>query len=139
MLMDADALAEQAALLGRDSFELALEYQELGLSGIILYEETPETLAAKGRIIALLGHEFTALTAIAGVSGAPVLPRLATVLSEIEPGALDYLLAKAEPAPQEFQLLDRTWYWFPGDSFETRPAGPDRLEIERYAAAGFDI
>ncbi len=139
MLMDADALAEQAALLGRDPFELALEYQELGLNGIILYEETPETLAAKGRIVALLGHEFTALVAVTGLEDAPVLPRQATVLSEVEPGALDYLLAKAAPGPETFELGGRTWYWFPGDSFETRPAGPDRAEVERYAAAGFDI
>src|SRR5690554_3188576 len=139
MLMDADALAEQAALLGRDSFELALEYQELGLNGIILYEETPETLAAKGRIVALLGHELTALAALTGLEEAPVLPRQATVLSEVEPGALDYLLAKAAPGPESFELGGRTWYWFPGDSFETRPAGPDRAEIDRYAAAGFDI
>ncbi len=139
LLMDGEALQEQAALLGRDAFELALEYQELGLNGVILYEDTPETLAAKGRIIAMLGHEFTALTTLAQVDGAPTLPRQSTVLSEIEPGALEPLLSKASPAAESFELLGRTWYWFPGDSFETRPAGPDRAEIERYAGAGFDI
>ena len=139
MLMDGQALAEQAALLGRDTFELALEYQELGLNGIILYEDTPETLADKGRIIALLGHEFNAMAALAGNQAAPVLPRQATVLTEIETGALAGLLAKNPPPETDFELLDRTWYWFPGDSFETRPAGPDRAELELYAEAGFDI
>ncbi len=139
MLMDGEALNEQAALLGRDPFELALEYQQLGLTGVILYEDTPETLAAKGRIIALAGHEFSALTAVAGIADAPVLPRQATVLSELEAGALDPLLEKSAVSPGEFELLGRDWYWFPGDSFETRPAGVDQAEIERYAAAGFDI
>lgn len=139
MLMDGEALGEQASLLGRDAFELALEYQELGLNGVILYEDTPETLADKGRILALLGHEFTAMATLAGADDAPVLPRQATVVSELEPGALDGLLAKNQPPQGEFELLDRTWYWFSGDSFEIRPAGPDLQELERYAAAGFDI
>lgn len=139
MLMDGEALGEQAALLGRDPFELALEYQELGLNGIILYEDTPETLADKGRIIALLGHEFNAMSALAGQDAAPVLPRQATVLSEIESGALAQLLAKNPEPEGEFELLGRTWYWFTGDSFEIRPAGPDRGEISQYADAGFDI
>ncbi len=139
MLMDGEALTEQAALLGRDPFGLALEYQDLGLNGIILYEDTPETLAVKGRIIALLGHEFNAMAVLAGQEAAPLLPRQATVLSELEPGALDQLLAKNPPPEGEFELLDRTWYWFTGDSFETRPAGPDRAEIAQYAEAGFDI
>ncbi len=139
MLMDAEALQEQAYLLGRDPFDLALEYQAAGLNGIILYEDTPETLAAKGRIIALAGHEFNAMVLLAGVTDAPVLPQQSTVVSELEPGALTPLLSKTEPGPERFSLLGRDWYWYPGDSFETRPAGPDLAELARYVEAGFDI
>lgn len=139
MLMDGEALNEQAALLGRDPFSLALEYQQVGLNGIILYEDTPETLADKGRIIALDGRQFNAMVLLAGLADAPVLPERSTVLSELEPGALSPLLRKSATVPEQFSLLGRDWYWFSGDSLETRPAGPDREELRRYAAAGFDI
>ncbi|HLR45578.1 MAG TPA: DUF5693 family protein, partial [Deinococcales bacterium] len=138
MLLDGEALREQASLLGRDPFELALEYQEAGLTGIILYEDNPESLAFKGRIAALSGQEFNALAVLADLADAPLLPREATVMSELEDGALSGLLRKAAAPAGSFTLRDRTWYWFAGDALETLPAGPDRRELERYAAAGFD-
>src|SRR5690625_4458840 len=130
MLMDGEALNEQAALLGRDPFSLALEYQQVGLNGIILYEDTPETLADKGRIIALDGRQFNAMVLLAGLADAPVLPERSTVLSELEPDALTPLLRKSATVPEQFSLLGRDWYWFSGDSLETRPAGPDRRSEE---------
>lgn len=139
LLLDGEALREQAALAGRDPFELALEYQAEGLTGIVLYEDNPESLAFRGSIAALSGQEFTALALLAGLDGAPRLPREATVLSEIEEGALDGLLRKYPHVPESFRLQDRTWYWFPGDVMEVLPAGPDTAELERYSEAGFDI
>lgn len=139
MLLDGEALREQASLLGRDPFELALAYREAGLTGVVLYEDNPESLAFRGLITALSGREFNAMALLAGLGDAPVLPREATVLSELQEGALDGLLAKAPAEPETFSLLGRTWYWFPGDGLETLPAGPNLAELERYADAGFDI
>src|SRR5690625_7686836 len=99
MLMDGEALNEQAALLGRDPFSLALEYQQLGLNGIILYEDTPETLADKGRIIALDGRQFSAMVLLAGLAGAPGRPGRSTVLSGLDRGARSPLLRKSATGP----------------------------------------
>jgi hypothetical protein len=138
MLLDGQALQEQADQLGTDAFSLALKYQQDGLNGIALYEQTPESLALQGRIIGLLGHEAAAAAAVTGTQ-LPQLPTGGTLLSELEPGALDQLLAKNRPAPAEFDWAGRNWYSWPGDSFKVRPAGPDHEEFARYAAAGFDL
>jgi hypothetical protein len=64
IVMDELALAEQAAYLGLDSLTLGRHYQQLGLSGIALYEDTVETLAIKGHVAALLGREANAATSL---------------------------------------------------------------------------
>lgn len=138
LLLDGEALQEQADFLGLSAFDLALRYQQDGLNGVALYERTPESLARQGRVAALLSHEATAAAAISGAE-LPGLPPDATLLSELDGGALDLLLAKNSPAPLQFDLVGRNWYSYPGDSFKTRPAGPDLEEFERYAAAGFDL
>ena len=138
MVMDEQALIEQAQKLGREPMELALHYQELGLEGIAVYEETPETLAAAGKIIAMPGYELQAAVAAAG-GQPPLLPAGSTVMSELQPGALDAALSKTEPSPAEFQWGERTWYAFPGDVFSTLPAGPDSPRLDRYVEAGFDV
>ena len=138
VVMDEDALIEQAQKLGRDPFELALHYQELGLEGISVYEETPESLAEAGKIIAMPGYELQAAVAAAG-GNPPDLPPGSTVMSELEEGALHDALAKTSLDPQEFEWGGRTWYAFPGDVFETLPAGPDEERLDRYAEAGFDV
>lgn len=138
IVMDEIALAEQASYLGISSLELGLRYQAQGLSGIALYEDTIETLAQKGRAAAMLGFEANALLTASG-DPRPPLPGNATLVTELEPGALDVLLATASPAPREVDIDGRTWYLWPGDSFRTRPAGPDRAQIEAWHAAGFDI
>ena len=66
VVMDELALAEQAAYSGTTSLELGLRYRALGLSGVALYEDTLETLARKGAIVALLGSELRALAVAAG-------------------------------------------------------------------------
>jgi hypothetical protein len=138
LLLDGEALQEQADHLGTDAFSLALKYQQDGLNGIALYEQTPESLAVQGRITGLLAHEATAAAAITGTA-LPQLPPGSTLLSELEDGALSQLLAKNRPDPAVQQWAGRTWYSFPGDSFKLRPAGPDLEAFRRYAAAGFDL
>ncbi|MEX2533973.1 MAG: DUF5693 family protein [Trueperaceae bacterium] len=138
MVMDEQALFEQADKLGLPPFELALRYQDLGLEGIAVYEETPETLAAAGKIIAMPGYELQAAVAAAG-GEPPELPGGSTVMSELWPGALDSALRNSRPVAQEFDWAGRSWYAFPGDVFSTLPAGPDLERIQRYAQAGFDI
>ncbi|MEX2540835.1 MAG: DUF5693 family protein [Trueperaceae bacterium] len=138
MVMDEQALRQQAEAVGRDPFELALHYQELGLAGIAVYEETPETLAAAGAIVAMRGHELQGAVAAAGGTPPPLAAGV-TVVAELEPGALTTALAKSEPKPQEFAWGDKTWYAFPGDVFTTLPAGPDSDRLQRYRDTGFDI
>ncbi len=139
MLMDGQALSEQAGLLGRDPFDLALEYQAAGLNGIALYEQTPESLAQQGRVAAMLGTEAAAAAMLAGVTLPHELLSAGTLMSELEPGALAPLLAKNTAGHSQLEFMGRTWHAFPGDSFSTRPAGPDLEQFDRYLAAGFDL
>jgi hypothetical protein len=138
MVMDEQALRQQAESIGRDPLQLALHYQRLGLEGIAVYEETPESLAADGKILAMRGYELLGAVAAAGGTP-PAIPSGGTLLAELEPGALAPALAKTEPAPRAFDWAGRTWHAFPGDVFSTLPAGPARERLERYAAAGLDI
>lgn len=138
VVMDELALAEQAAYVGTTSFELGLRYQALGLSGIALYEDTVETLARKGAIVALLGSELRALAVASGDLPPPV-PSDATAVAELVPGAADGLRAKHRPAAQAAEVAGRTWWWWPGESLRTRPAGPDRAQVARWTEAGFTI
>ena len=137
-VMDGPALREQAALLGEDPFILARAYQALGLPGIALYEETPETLARAGRVVALLGREARAL-AVSMNEALPDVPGDATLLSEIEPGALAAMLAKHDPPARQVTIAGRTWWWWPAESLRTRPAGPDAADVAAWHDAGFEI
>lgn len=138
IVMDELALAEQAALLGRPTIELALHYRDLGLPGLAVYEETVETLARTGAIVALLGREARAL-ALARGDDVPDVPGDATLVAEVVPGAAAALLAKNRPPATPVTFGGRTWWWWPGDSLRTRPAGPDRDRIAAYVDAGFDL
>lgn len=138
IVMDEIALAEQAALLGRSPLELALHYRALGLPGLAVYEETIETLARSGAVVALLGREVRAL-ALARGEDPPDVPGDATLVAEVVPGAAAGLVAKNRPAAEVVTFGGRTWWWWPGESLRTRPAGPDLERIAAYAAAGFDI
>lgn len=138
MVMDEQALADQAALVGLTSLELAQRYQRSGLSGVALYEDTIETLVEKGYAVAVLGSELQA-QAVARGEPPPPVPGDSTLVSSLLPGAIDRLIAKNVPAPRQFEYLGRTWYAWPGDVRTTLPAGPDEAELQRWSAAGFDI
>ena len=138
IVMDELALAEQAALLGRSHLELALHYQSLGLAGIAVYEETIETLARTGAVVALLGREARAAALLSG-QPLPDVPGDATLVSEVIPGAAAALLAKNRPPASEIEFGGRAWWWWPGESLRTRPAGPDAARVAAWAAAGFDV
>ena len=138
IVMDELALAEQAALLGRSPLELAVHYQSLGLAGIAVYEETIETLARTGAVVALLGREARAAALLSG-QPLPDVPGDATLVSEVIPGAAAALLAKNRPHATEIEFGGRTWWWWPGESLRTRPAGPDAARVAAWAAAGFDV
>ncbi|HZJ08424.1 MAG TPA: DUF5693 family protein [Trueperaceae bacterium] len=138
MVMDEQALADQAALVGLTSLELAQRYQRSGLSGVALYEDNIESLVAKGYAVAMLGSELRA-QALARGEPAPPVPDDSTLVSALVPGALDRLIEKNVPSARAFEYLDRTWYVWPGDVRTTLPAGPDAAELARWSAAGFDI
>jgi hypothetical protein len=138
MVMDLQALGEQARALHRDPFELALRYREAGLTGVALYEETPASLAAKGRIALLPAAEAIAAAVAAG-RAPPEVPAHATLVRALTPGAADGMVAKAAAPPERVALAGETWWAFPGDVTDTQPAGPDPREVARYAEAGFDL
>jgi hypothetical protein len=138
MVMDEMALAEHAAVLGRSSLELALHYQRLGLNGIALYEDTFESAAAKGRIAMMTGPEALAL-ALAQGEAPPDIPTSSVLVSEVEPGALEWIRRKNPPGAQEARLFGRTWLVYPGTAVNLRPAGPDMAQVRTFAEAGFDI
>jgi hypothetical protein len=138
VVMDELALIEQAAFLGVTPLELGLRYQALGLGGIAVYEDTIETLARSGGIAAMLGSEARAL-AVARGELPPSVPGDATLVAELIPGAATTLIAKNRPLAAPVDIAGRTWWWWPGESLRTRPAGPDRDRIRAWAAAGFDI
>jgi hypothetical protein len=57
----------------------------------------------------------------------------------VVPGRGGGLLAKNRPVATAVEIAGRTWWWWPGESLRTRPAGPDRAKVAAWAAAGFDI
>lgn len=138
IVMDEQALATQGDMIGVTSLELGRRYQALGLPGVALYEDTIETLAAKGYAATMLGSELKAQLVAAGRSAPPV-PSNATLVTALAPGALDRLIAKNVPAARSFELDGRTWYLWPGDVKNVLPAGPDEAQLELWRAAGFDI
>lgn len=138
VVMDEPALADLADRLGASSLELGLQYQALGLGGIVLYEDTIATLAAKGRIAAMLGSDILGQAQLLGLP-LPDVPADATLVSELVPGAAAVLLAKNQPPARSVVIEGRTWWWWPGDSLNTRPAGPDLAQVAAWHEAGFDI
>ncbi|MCW5820833.1 MAG: hypothetical protein KIT12_13090, partial [Trueperaceae bacterium] len=114
LVMDEQALARQGNLVGLTSLELGRRYQQLGLTGVALYEDTIETLVAKGYAATLLGSELKAQL-VADGQPAPAVPSDATLVTALMPGALDRLVAKNVPAARSFELDGRTWYLWPGD------------------------
>lgn len=138
IVMDEQALATQGDMIGVTSLELGRRYQALGLPGVALYEDTIETLAAKGYAATMLGSELKAQLVAAG-RPAPPVPSNATLVTALAPGALDRLIAKNVPAARSFELDGRTWYLWPGDVKNVLPAGPDEAQLELWRAAGFDI
>src|SRR5690606_26141383 len=138
IVMDEQALADQAALLGLTSLELGRRYQALGLTGIALSEGNTESLVNKGYAAAMLGSELRSQAAARGEAPPPI-PADSTVVTPLLPGALDALIAKNTPDARPFEHAGRTWYLWLGDVRQTLPAGPDRAELELWQAAGFDI
>lgn len=138
IVMDEQALATQGDMIGVTSLELGRRYQALGLPGVALYEDTIETLAAKGYAATMLGSELKAQLVAAG-RPAPPVPSNATLVTALAPGVLDRLIAKNVPAARSFELDGRTWYLWPGDVKNVLPAGPDEAQLELWRAAGFDI
>lgn len=140
LLMDERALQEQADFLGTSSLELALHYQKAGLQGIILYEDTLETLATRGAIDLVYAREVYARELRAQDSSLSI-PSNSILVREREAGALDMALAKLEPAPESIVLEGERWYIFQGVKSEAleRPAGIAPARIQEWQDAGFDI
>ena len=105
MVMDEVVLSEQAEYLGQSSFELGLHYQSLGLGGIVLYEDTFESAVAKGRIAVLTGFEAQRLALLNGEEAPDIAPK-STLVTGLEPRALEYILAKNPPTPEQIKLAD---------------------------------
>ncbi len=138
LVMDEVELANQAQVLGRTSLELAREYQQLGLNGVAIYEDTLESAAAKGRVALMLGAEALTTALLRG-EAPPDIPANSILVSELEPGALRWILAKNPPEPQSVEAFGRSWYVYPGAAVNERPAGPDPDLVRGFAEAGFDL
>lgn len=138
MVMDEMALSQQGALVGLTSLELGRMYQDAGLTGVALYEQTVQSLVGRGYAAAILGADLKAQYLLRGEAPPPI-PSDATLVTPLLPGALDALVEKNVPPAREFVIEGRTWYVWPGDVMETLPAGPDRAELALWEAAGFDI
>ncbi len=138
IVMDEEALSRQAGALGVNSLELGLRYQALGLTGVALYEDTLASLAAKGKAGLLLGSDALSQAALSGTP-LPDVDANTTLVTALQPAALDDALAKNTPSARRVDVAGRAWYAFPGDVANTLPAGPDREQIAAWSAAGFDI
>ena len=140
IVMDEIALAEQADYLGVDSFALAERYRALGLPGIALYEQTIESLADDGKAAVLFGSEARSLAAARG-EPIPDVGGDTTMVSELEPGALAWLLRKSPVPPRALEWSGRTWYVFDGSGQTSlrRPAGPAMDQVQRFTEAGFSL
>ncbi|CAN5672575.1 DUF5693 family protein [soil metagenome] len=134
LLMDEQALLEQALYYGLTPFELGERYRTFGLNGVALYEETLNTLAQKGRVVLLTPAEAQTLALAAGAD----IPPSSTLVTELEPGALAFALANNTPPAQRLTVAGRTWYALSGAS-GLRPAGPDLAAIARWHEAGWDL
>lgn len=138
IVMDAEAVALQARATYRDPFDLALLYRSRGLTGIAIYEDTPESLAAKGAVAVLRGADAVAIALAAG-EPPPAVPGDVTLVTELVPGATRWMVAKAAQPPGSVDVAGRTWWVFPGDVAGTLPSGPDLPLIGRYVDAGFEV
>jgi hypothetical protein len=141
LLIDEAALADQAQYLDVTSLELAKRYQALGANGVAIYEDTFESLEAKGDITVILGSEAVDLALERGETIPAALQDNTNVMlvSEIKVGAITDILASNPPEPKTLDLAGRTWYIYPGNATDIRPAGPDLALIRAYSGAGFDI
>ncbi len=141
LLIDEAALADQAQYLDVSSLELAKRYQALGANGVAIYEDTFESLEAKGDITVILGSEAVDLALERGEVIPAALQDNTNVMlvSEIRPGAITDILASNPPEARTLELAGRTWYIYPGNATDIRPAGPDLALIRSYASADFDI
>ena len=140
IVMDEIALADQGDYVGMSSLELARHYQELGLTGIALYEQTVESLADDGKAAVLSGAEARAIAAARG-DEVPEVAGDTTLVAALEEGALDALLRKSAVPPRELEFQGRTWYVFDGSGQTSlrRPAGPNPAHVEAFSEAGFDL
>jgi hypothetical protein len=141
ILLDEEALSKQAEIRGVSTLELAQHYRELGANGVALYEDTFESLAAKGDIALLYGSDMVELAIQRGESIPSALQQNTNVMlvSEIKEGATDDIVASNPPEPQTLEFAGRTWYIYPGNADDLRPAGPDMNTVRAFSEAGFDI
>lgn len=72
LVMDEMALSQQGALVGLTSLELGRRYQQAGLTGVALYEQTVQTLVAKGYAAAVLATDLRAQYLLEGLAAPPV-------------------------------------------------------------------
>src|SRR5690625_379740 len=101
MVMDEMALSQQGALVGLTSLELGRMYQDAGLTGVALYEQTVQSLVGRGYAAAILGADLKAQYLLRGEAPPPI-PSDATLVTPLLPGALDALVEKNVPPAREF-------------------------------------
>ena len=138
LLLDEPALNQQARILGTDVFSLGEEYRQLGISGIALYEERLSGLSNDGDILVQFGSDLLMRAAEQGDAILRDVETFSTLVSPVTPNVLDDALRKNNPPAEAVRYLDRTWFIYPGNSLN-RAAGPNRAEIARWHAAGWDI
>ncbi len=139
LLMDEQALEEQANILNTTTMKVAQRYRELGLNGITLYENTVEDLVNNGKIALILGDEALRIALAQGLDLEKLnISANSTLITELKKGALDFMLAKYHASPRKVDFNGQEWYVFQGD-LQEYPTGFSPEIFKAWQQLGWDI
>ncbi len=139
LLMDEQALKEQADILNTTTLEVAEQYRKLGLNGIALYEDTVKDLASRGEAALLLGDEALQIALTRGLNLKELnISANSTLITEFREGALSFMLAKYPIVPKQVDFNGQQWYMFQGD-LRNYPTGFSQETLKAWQQSGWDI
>ena len=139
LLMDEQALEEQANILNTTTLEVAKHYHELGLNGIALYEDAVKNLVSRDEVAVLLGDEALQIALAQGLDLKKInISANSTLITELKKGALDFMLAKYPTLSKQVNFNGQQWYVFQGD-FRNYPAGFSREVLKSWQQLDWDI
>ena len=139
LLMDGQALEEQANILNTTTLEVAERYRKLGLNGIALYEDAVKDLVSRGEAAVLLGDEALQIALTRGLNLEEFnISANSTLITELKEGALDFMLAKYHTVPKQVNFNGQEWYVFQGD-LRNYPTGFSQEALKSWQQLNWDI